>query len=115
MNTTLTIGGEDFSFDVLDLDFMEKYAPAEQDFLKSSLGDKDDDDIALMRKPIDAGYRFLDALWGDGTAERVYGGKRSLDLVFSTYVDMVALANEQKTVFEEKANVLSTKLSELTD
>lgn len=115
MDKTLKIGDEEFAFDVFDIDFMERFAPAERRFLKAAAGAPGNDDLALMKKQVEAGYALLDEVWGAGTAERVFAGKRKLDAIFAAYSAMVSLASAQNDALADTAGLLQRKISELTD
>jgi len=115
MDNKFNFNGESLPFDVLDVDFMEKYVPAEQEFLTTVTTATETDELALMRLQLTAGYAFIDKVWGAGTSDRLFDGQNNLGLLFAAYTALVALETSQLDAFKAQGSVLGDRLNRLNE
>ncbi|MDR2486710.1 MAG: hypothetical protein LBD12_01970 [Clostridiales Family XIII bacterium] len=99
MDTTIRIGGKEFPFDALDVDFYRRYTDAEAAF-QAAVAAGGGDETDCMEAQADAGHAFLDAVFGAGSADAAFGGKRNLRWILEAYKSMAGLAKAQFDDFE---------------
>ena len=110
LNKTLEINGHEFYFNYLDIDFREKLDKCNEVFLKKiDVPDKqvEKDEIGCMGIQCTAAFEFIDGVFGEGAAQKVFDGKRDLDACYDTIAAVYALTEEQRIAFSEKGQATS--------
>ena len=109
----MTINGYEIDIDFTDADVIERieegskvlYNGAEE--LKKQKDDKNFDLAEGIRQECKMIKDFFDYVFGEGTSEKIFKGKNSLNLCLKAYEDIVEMRDKQFDDFNNKINSYS--------
>jgi hypothetical protein len=107
----MTINGVEFEIDFTDADFIEKYDYKLKDVEKQieELRSKKNTlkPAEGIRQECKIIKEFLDYVLGDGTSEKIFGGKDSLNLCLKAFEDIIDNFDKQQQDMQERINKYS--------
>lgn len=109
----MTINGYEIEADLTDADLIEKieqgvnkiYEEAEK--LKQLDKDNEITTAEGIRQECKILKDFFDYVFGDGTSEKIFNGKDSLNLCLKAYEDVIEARDKQYDELEKKLNAYS--------
>lgn len=109
----MTINGYTVDIDVTDADFIERMEKANDNLnneierLKETVKDENFNIAEGIRQECKIIKDFFDYVLGDGTSEKIFNGKDSLNLCFQAYEELVKASEEQYKILNDKISAYS--------
>lgn len=107
----MTINGVEFDIDFTDADFIERYEFKYKEVEKEieELQNKKDtiNPVEGIRQECKIIKEFLDYVLGDGTSEKIFKGKDSLNLCLTAFEDIIDNVDKQHKEMQERLNKYS--------
>ena len=107
----MTINGVEFDIDFTDADFIERYEFKYKEVEKEieELHNKKDtiNPVEGIRQECKIIKEFLDYVLGDGTSEKIFKGKDSLNLCLTAFEDIIDNVDKQHKEMQERLNKYS--------
>ena len=107
---TIKILGQEFDFDIYDLDAMERYENAHKAYAEamSKITDRDAKSLkASCKNTAD----FLDAVLGEGTSERLFGGVVNYRQYLNAGYDLLEGVGDQREAFRKEQAERSSRIA----
>ena len=107
----MTINGVEFDIDFTDADFIEKISFKQKEVEKQveELNNKKDTLTPAegIRQECKIIKEFLDYVLGEGTSEKIFGNKDSLNLCLTAFEDIINYADKQHSDMQERISKYS--------
>jgi hypothetical protein len=106
----MIINGVEFNIDFTDADFIEKIENACKKVYEEAENLKQDKQISLaegIRQECKILKNFLDYVLGDGTSEKLFKGKDSLNQCLKAFEDIINAKQNSMNEFESKISKYS--------
>ena len=106
----MIINGVKFEIDFTDADFIEKIENASKNVFKEAEELKQNKELSLaegIRQECKILKNFLDYVLGDGTSEKLFKGKDSLNQCLQAYEDIIKAREEQYSSFQARVSKYS--------
>ena len=100
----MTINGVEFDIDFTDADFIERYDEKTKEVEQQigALREKSLSPAQGIRQECKIIKDFLDYVIGDGTSEKIFQGKDSLNLCLNAFEDMINEVDRQQQEFDAR-------------
>lgn len=109
----MTINGYEFDVDLTDADIIEKMEQGVQNLYEEAERLKElkkDEKITTaegIRQECKVLKDFLDYVFGEGTSEKIFKGKDSLNLCLKAYEDVIEARDKQYNELNDRINAYS--------
>lgn len=106
----MTINGVEFDIDFTDAEFIEKIETASKEVYEKADKLKQLENISIaegIRQECMILKDFLDYVLGDGTSEKLFKGKNSLELCFKAFEDIIREKEKSYNEFNERISKYS--------
>lgn len=109
----MTINGYEFDVDLTDADIVEKMEQGVQNLYEEAERLKElkkDEKITTaegIRQECKVLKDFLDYVFGEGTSEKIFKGKDSLNLCLKAYEDVIEARDKQYNELNDRINAYS--------
>lgn len=109
----MTINGYEFDVDLTDADIIEKMEQGVQNLYEEAEKLKElkkDDKITTaegIRQECKVLKDFLDYVFGEGTSQKIFKGKDSLNLCLKAYEDVIEARDKQYNELNDRINAYS--------
>lgn len=109
----MTINGYEFDLDLTDADIIEKMEQGVQNLYEEAEKLKElkkDDKITTaegIRQECKVLKDFFDYVFGEGTSEKIFKGKDSLNLCLKAYEDIIEARDKQYNELNDRINAYS--------
>ena len=106
----MIINGVKFEIDFTDADFIEKIENASKNVFKEAEELKQNKELSLaegIRQECKILKNFLDYVLGDGTSEKLFKGKDSLNQCLEAFEDIINAKQNSMNEFESKISKYS--------
>lgn len=106
----MTINGISFDLDFTDADFLEKIEIGSKEVYDKGEELKKKKDLSIaegIRQECKILKDFLDYVLGEGTSEKLFGNKNSLDKCLKAFEDIVEARDKQYNEFQAKISKYS--------
>lgn len=114
MQKFVTIGENELYVNFLDVDFKGKYNTEIERFSENlqNIDENLTDELESMR--LMAGYSkvFFDSVWGEGTFDKIFEGRKDLDEIFRTLNAISEMQDSQEAAFETMCTEISAKAND---
>lgn len=95
-------GNFEIEFDPTDVAFVEKYEVAAENYQKKikdlSTGEKASE---TMKTVCEIFFETFDGIFGDGTSEKMFGKKQSVDLCLNAFKSLMDIMNDYKETLKK--------------
>lgn len=98
------VGNEKVYVNFLDVDFKKRYFD-ELKKLHDNISNIDldsTDEIEALSNMIDQAKMFFDAVWEEGTFDKIFEGRKDLDAIYDVLMKITDMKDEQETAFALK-------------
>lgn len=108
LNTKFKLGKAELYFNWYDIAFQKKLVAATDKYVERVQSVKESDgtqksELAAMEKLAQYTELFFDAVWGDGTAQQVFEGRRALDEMLDAVAKIEPIKDAQIAAFNKAA------------
>ena len=106
----MIINGVEFNIDFTDADFIEKIENASKNVFKEAEELKQNKELSLaegIRQECKILKNFLDYVLGDGTSEKLFKGKDSLNQCLEAFEDIINAKQKSMDNFQSKISKYS--------
>ena len=106
----MTINGVEFEIDFTDADLLEKIEKGSKEVYDKAEELKNNKELTPaegIRQECKVLKDFLDYVLGDGTSEKLFGNKDSLNQCLTAYEDIIKARENQINDFEERVSKYS--------
>lgn len=106
--SSITINGVELELDLMDADVMEKYETLNQEIVEKVKeptqyeGLSNAEGMRLQCRHVD---KFFDALFGDGTAQKIFGGGNNLGVRLEAFAQVSQMSGD----IDKRVNELTNK------
>ncbi len=100
----MKICGTELELDIFDVETVERYESALEKMSERAKGIKCEKASESIREQCQLVFDCFDDIFGQGTAERLFQGKRNLVTCLRAFEEMVDQVGEQKATLDELVN-----------
>lgn len=98
----MNINGVELNFDILDVEDLQRYEQAVENRVKVQVNEEELDTIEVIKQRCEEINHFFDDIFGEGTAQKLFKGKKNLRICLDALDAFETQLSEQGQAVQQK-------------